>query len=368
MLVANYKTTAQNNSLKESSDTSKVNIFIESVMGYISIEKEKYSITTFPTMDYNNESGLSLGFLSSIVLNDGNQNSNSKYYRPTTIIPALSYSTKKHLLIDADLLMYTKNEWFIGSRVISYKVPAFYFGIGKQTEKTIKLKQNTYGVFGGLLKAIGDLYYMGLSYDIGHVKNYGIDNLEISNKIKGYNGGWHVGLGLESRVDTRDDVIYPTKGNLFNLSIRSYFGNHKFYVTKLNLRHYRKIVSDKNILAFQTTWTISNGNVPFYKMPKLGGKSQLRSINNSNKYINYHNYLAQIEYRRQFAGRFGTVIFTGLGNSAEKLDKSYFEDIIYLYGLGFRFRLLKKDRLNFRLDVGMGDGEPTMFMTIREAF
>ena len=94
----------------------------------------------------------------------------------------------------------------------------------------------------------------------------------------------------------------------------------------------------------------------------------LRSINNSNKYINNQVYWVQSEYRREFGGRFGAVAFVGFGNNMSGWDDSYTEDIVYMYGLGLRFRLLKKDKLNFRLDYGLGNGSPAIFMTIREAF
>jgi len=100
--------------------------FVEKVMDVVSIDNDNYSITFFPTMDYNQEQGLSLGAFAAIILKGNEPAVKSKYYRPTTIVPSISYSTKNFLLIESDFLGYTKNDLFIGSRFMIYKMPIFY--------------------------------------------------------------------------------------------------------------------------------------------------------------------------------------------------------------------------------------------------
>lgn len=38
------------------------------------------------------------------------------------------------------------------------------------------------------------------------------------------------------------------------------------------------------------------------------------------------------------------------------------------YGAALRFAVNKDDRINIRLDVGMGNGEPAYYLTVGEAF
>ncbi len=352
----------------ETTDTSGVNVFIEKVMDVITIERAKYSVTFFPTMTYSDEAGLALGAFAAIILNENEPVSKSKYYRPTTLVPSISYSTKGFLLIESDLLRYTKSNWFIGSKFIIYKMPQFFYGIGEPNQGIAKFDQDTYAVFGTFLKSINDSFFIGPSYDIGYVKNTNVVGDQLNSSITGYEGGVHAGLGLAARIDTRDDILYPSKGVLVSISSMQYTFDYNFNLTKFDFRIFRKIRNNKNIVAFQALWQMNSGDAPFYKLPKLGGQNLLRSIDNSNKYINKQTYLLQGEYRRGFGGRFGAVVFSGFGNSLSGWDDPYFDDVVYMYGLGFRFRLLKNDKLNFRFDYGMGNGAPAIFMTIREAF
>lgn len=349
-------------------DTSGVNYLVEKVMDVVTVRKEKYSLVSFPMMEYSKELGFAVGVLSAIVINDSNAISDAKYYRPTTIIPSFEYSTNNHLLFDADLILYTKNNWLIFSRLAAYNVPTRFYGIGTPQNNESKFNQDTYANIAAFLKSINNNNYLGLSYDIGHVINSEIKGETLNKDISGYDGGFHLGLGAKYQFDNRNDILYPSKGILFKLSFTPYFGDYSFSVSNIDFRNYTTLYSEKNIIANQFSWTVSSGDVPFYKLPKLGGKSNLRSINNSGKYINNHNYYFQTEYRRHLTGRFGATIFMGLGSSASGFNNEYTEDMVYEYGLGFRFRMLDKDKLNFRFDVGFGNGDPALFMTIREAF
>jgi len=350
------------------SDTSGVNRFVEKVMNVLTVDRKNYSITFFPTMTYSDEAGFALGAFAAIILNEEEPVSKSKYYRPTTLVPSISYSTKSFLEFESDFFRFTKSNWFIGSKISIYKMPLNFYGIGEPNDNFSVYDQNTYSIFGSFLKSLHEYYFIGLKYDIGYVLNRNFDGDLLNNSITGYNGGFHGGAGLEVRIDTRNDILYPSRGILFSASVMEYGFDFSFDITEFDLRLFHDVFSKKNILAFQALWTISGGNAPFYKLPKLGGQNLLRSIDNSNKYIEKQKYLIQGEYRREFGGRFGAVAFAGFGQSAPKLDAFYLDDMVYMYGLGFRFRLLKHDKLNFRFDYGMGNGPAAIFMTIREAF
>ena len=349
-------------------DTSVTTGLIDKIMDVVIVEKENYTFAIFPIIDYGKELGFSMGAMLAIVLKDSNENTDAKYYRPTTIIPSFTYSTNNHLFFNTDLILYTKNNWLIFSKLGIYSVPSNFYGIGTPQSNVSLFNQETYTHVAAFLKSIDDNNYLGITYDIGYVNNLEIEGKILNKNIKGYEGGFHLGLGPRYQFDTRDDILYPSKGILFTLNFKQYFGDYIFHVTSIDYRNYTSLFSEKNILASQISWTISFGDVPFYKLPKLGGKSNLRSINNANKYINNHSYYFQTEYRRQLIGRFGAVLFIGAGSSASGINKEYLEDMVYGYGVGFRFHMLNKDKLNFRIDVGWGDGEPALFITIREAF
>jgi hypothetical protein len=84
-------------------------------------------------------------------------------------------------------------------------------------------------------------------------------------------------------------------------------------------------------------------------------------------------FATQAEYRlnipsKSFIGRFGVVAFGGVGGVSEQFSDIDWEDLLPAGGGGIRFRLTKKDHVNFRVDYGIGKVGHTFSMGIGEAF
>jgi hypothetical protein len=69
-----------------------------------------------------------------------------------------------------------------------------------------------------------------------------------------------------------------------------------------------------------------------------------------------------------FAGRFGIVGFGGVGGVGPKFTKIAFGDLLPSGGAGVRFRLTKKNPINFRVDYGVGKTGGTVIVGVAEAF
>ncbi|MCK5453025.1 MAG: hypothetical protein KAJ16_01620, partial [Calditrichia bacterium] len=79
--------------------------------------------------------------------------------------------------------------------------------------------------------------------------------------------------------------------------------------------------------------------------------------------------MMQLEYRQYFWWRLGFIVFGGIGDVAEDLLQVKFEDLKYSYGLGLRYLFNKKEKVNLRLDLGIGqDGNSGIYFGIEEAF
>jgi outer membrane protein assembly factor BamA len=126
----------------------------------------------------------------------------------------------------------------------------------------------------------------------------------------------------------------------------------------------------KNILAFQAAGNFTSGDeVPFYKLQKVGGDSRLRGIENSNLYLDKQSFWVQAEYRRKLFWRLGGVAFVGFGDVAPGLDAFSFNELKYVAGLGGRFQAMKDEKLNIRLDAGVGrGGQYAFYLSFKEAF
>ena len=77
----------------------------------------------------------------------------------------------------------------------------------------------------------------------------------------------------------------------------------------------------------------------------------------------------QTEYRLPVKGRFGLAFFGSFGSVANKLKEYQLSNFKYSYGGGIRFALNKKERLNLRIDYGIGKGKNSgLYFQIGEAF
>jgi hypothetical protein len=102
-------------------------------------------------------------------------------------------------------------------------------------------------------------------------------------------------------------------------------------------------------------------------MSYLGGSDIMRGFY-SGRYRDKDLIATQAEYRRQLTNKWGFVVFAGLANVSDKLSDFDFSFLKNSLGLGLRRVLDKKERVNLRLDVGFGDGQPNFYVNIAEAF
>ena len=81
-----------------------------------------------------------------------------------------------------------------------------------------------------------------------------------------------------------------------------------------------------------------------------------------------HLLAAQMEYRKTLIGRLGAVAFIGFGDVANSIHDFKFKNLRVSAGLGLRFLLEKRERLNIRLDWGFGEDTNNYYLNIAEAF
>jgi outer membrane protein assembly factor BamA len=191
----------------------------------------------------------------------------------------------------------------------------------------------------------------------------------IDNEVTGSNGGTVYGFGTDLVWDTRDNLFFPNSGGYeyFKVVIYPELGDYVFYTFEIDVRHYNSFSPD-HVIASNFYFAQALGDVPFYKLPALGGQNRERGY----FYGRYRdkNYMTlQLEYRQYFWWRFGFVVFAGTGNVAPELTKFTFNDLKYSYGFGLRFLFNKEEKVNLRMDIGFGiDGNRGIYFGIEEAF
>jgi len=181
-----------------------------------------------------------------------------------------------------------------------------------------------------------------------------------------------VGVGPVIRYDTRDNIHYPSSGTLAEL--KGYYkpeawGNEADYaVGDIAVNHYIGI-TEAHILALRAYGRTGTEDTPYSDKSRLGQQSDLRGFKSGE--ISGRTMLAgQAEIRWQFAEKWGVVAFAGLAKLwDDDLEALITKDLYYSGGIGIRYMLNTDQKINFRIDAAVGNGDNEgIYVGIQEAF
>jgi outer membrane protein assembly factor BamA len=192
-----------------------------------------------------------------------------------------------------------------------------------------------------------------------------------TQNVLGNAGGNISGAGLTASYDTRDNVYFPASGRYYNVAVSWFDGavgsDYDFINYNLDVRQYFS-VTPSQVLVTQVFANFISGDPPFQAMSQLGGKSLMRGYY-AGRYRDKNMMILQAEYRLPLWKRFGLVGFAGGGDVANKLSRFTVNDFKTSYGVGIRYAVSPKEKINIRLDLGFGkDPFVGPVITIGEAF
>ena len=342
-----------------------------------SIQSKKIKFSIYPVLGYSPETNFTFGLISFMVY-DLNSHENDAFHRPTTISPYFLYTLNNQILIAIDFDSYFKNGYYLDIKPRYYNYPDFFFGVGNdnQPEDKETYTNEFVRVDGRFMKFINQRWSAGIRFDYQNNKlhDFEPDGELIIGEIFGTEGGLSSGFGPTLQWDTRDNILYPSKGSYAQAEMTFYsdiFGgdfNYAHYL--IDIRKYISIKNIKNVMAFQAAINFTSGdNIPFYNLQKVGGDKRLRGIENSRLYVDKQSFWMQAEYRRKLFWRLGGTAFAGFGDVAPGLQKFKFNELKYVVGLGGRFQAMKDEQLNIRLDAGIArGGQFAFYLSVKEAF
>ena len=185
-----------------------------------------------------------------------------------------------------------------------------------------------------------------------------------------------VSFGPRFEWDTRDSTFYPKKGWLMDV-------NMDFFSTgvgsKWSYQYYKAFFNKYNaigshqVIAFRGVGCAAAGDrVPIYDLCLFGAQNDIRGYS-AGRYQDRTMFATQAEYRlmlpvQGFLGKFGVVAFGGVGSVARKFGDMSWDELLPGGGGGVRFRMLKKQPINFRIDYGFGKVGRTLTIGVLEAF
>jgi outer membrane protein assembly factor BamA len=185
-----------------------------------------------------------------------------------------------------------------------------------------------------------------------------------------------VSLGPRFQWDSRDSTFYPKKGVFMDVNA-DFFGEGlgskwSYQYFKVGFNKYMSL-SEHQVVAFRGMSCAATGDhVPIYDLCLFGTGNDVRGYTGG-RYQDRRMFATQAEYRLMFPsagflGRFGLVAFAGFGGVGNKFSDIGFSDLLPGGGGGVRFRLLKKEPINFRVDLGYGKVGHTLTIGVLEAF
>jgi hemolysin activation/secretion protein len=177
-------------------------------------------------------------------------------------------------------------------------------------------------------------------------------------------------VGYLFNFDKREHQSNPYGGYNFefkNNFYRSWIGSGAdFESFKITYNHYYKIKNERNILATRVKATIATGDVPFQGQSVVG-QDDIRGYSNG-RYRGDQVYAMQAEYRWRFYKKFGMVGFAGVASAVENLNDIFDEELLPGSGVGIRYMMLPKERINIGIDVAKGKDDWGLYFRIGESF
>lgn len=303
--------------------------------------------------------------------------------RRSSVTVGIAYTQLNQFLLYFPFQLFPQNQkYWISGEVGYFKYVFNYFGTGNQIRQDFIDKQDSLYIEKydarfprvrlNVSKKVSKGLYVGLRYvfdDFNFTKRDPKGQL-IQDKIVGSNGGRVSGGGLVVNYDTRNSLFYPTKGWVVEGQLYTeggYLGSD-FDYQKLVVDAAKYYSVGKNgVLALNGVLSLATGDVPFHQMPVIGGTKKMRGYFEGT-YRDENLLMLQSEYRFPLFWRLGTVVFGGLGEVSDKPYKWDLNNIRYNMGAGIRFTLDKVQRINMRLDYGIGYKSTGFYLTIGEAF
>ncbi len=293
-------------------------------------------------------------------------------------VQALGLLTQQHQNIQAiDATIYFPKDRYVFLFQSSHSYfPDKYWGVGPETsDKFERYRFEQFSLVANMKKRIVKNIFVGLLYEFQNVYNvaYKVGGHFDTTILHGKEDHFVSGLGASISYDSRNASFWPTKGILiqtqgtyFNTYLGSDYNNFK---TTIDFRIFQKI-GHNHVLAFQVYSYSNRGQTPLRQMAILGGLNNLRGYYQG-RFRDNSMISVITEYRVPIKGRFAACAFFGMGNVYnEFMDLRHTDkNIKFAYGGGLRFALLKKDRLNLRLDYGYRDNfNRGFYFTVGECF
>jgi hypothetical protein len=332
----------------------------------------EFSVLPWPIAYYTPETGVAGG---AALVGVRRAESGDSSARPSSFVLNLIYTQKKQIIakVSPDVFLDSAMYHVVGTMYFS-RYPLRFYGIGSSTSEDLEehYSSRTFRVALDALRRIADGFSGGVSflYDTQTFSELRPGGLLEQGAVSGSSGGKTVGAGVVFHWDTRDNIFTPSSGHFCLLTLRTskpgMGSDFNFTYFNLDLRRYVEITAG-SVLAMQALATMTSGDVPFYFLSQLGGSDVMRGYFEG-RYRDKDLLAVQLEYRFPLFWRLGGVVFAGAGDVAPEFSRFSVDQVKPAVGLGLRFMYNVDEKVNVRVDFGVGKKSSGLYMTAYEAF
>lgn len=328
---------------------------------------EKFDISFIGGPSYSQDTQLGLGLLASGLYRLDREDptippSDVSLFSNFTTSGFLSFGLESHTIFPQD-------RYRINLALTFAYMPTEYYGIGYEAGRQgdfTKYDQYKTSLDVDFLKKIFENTYAGISFRLQNKnsKNFEVPELQPNENLDAF----VLGGGFLLTYDSRDFIPNPSEGFYFKYEENFYpgfLGNKKhFREAFVTARTYQSLWKDAT-LALDLNGIIKTGDVPWNMMSLVGGAYQMRGYfvgqYRDKKQINF-----QAELRQKIYNRHGIVAWVGGGKIFDSFNDLEANHILPNAGIGYRWEF--KNRVNVRLDYGVGRDGGGIYFNINEAF
>ncbi len=295
--------------------------------------------------------------------------------RPSTLTPVLLYTQEGQVVAQfGGELSGAGNRWAIEGAFGFRDFPTRFWGVGSDTPDADEedWTHRAWTATGNWKRILKGRLRGGIGFDL---EDWAVRDIEAggqlaSGMIPGSRGGRLVGAGAILDWDSRDNLFAARSGQFHRviaLVHRDAWGSGRdFETVRADLRAYGGS-EGRGVLAVQGIASATRGDVPFRRLPTIGGSSVLRGYYEG-RYLDRHAAVVQVEYRSPFRWRHGIVVHAAIGGVAGSARAFRADELVTSGGLGVRWAWDRKERVHLRIDAGFGSKGSAIYMDLGEAF
>ena len=274
----------------------------------------------------------------------------------------------------------TNGTWFAGGGYLGFwkndnirytgfsgygQITLNYYGFG--SENPITFDQNVFMFMQQMLFRFKESdFFLGGKYQLSKITIPIDDDIDTADFDTDDLALWNSGVAIIAEYDNLNNFLSPTKGIKFHLSYNQNLealGSQRDWGILNFYTHAYFPVNEKWIPAFRVETNLITGSPPFYAYPYVS----LRGIP-ALRYQGKFAVVAETEQLYNISSKWGIVGFTGLGAAIDSVDEKLKNELVYNYGAGVRYLILKDLGLKIGADLARGPEDWAFYMSIGSAW